>query len=77
MALAPWFKWENKNKPLLDQVREGLAADPFGDMIPVMQTTMTRAEARAVERALCAPRVRRVRLPRIEIVFRGMEVTEE
>lgn len=59
---------------LLDQVRAGLR-DPFADAIVVGPAVLTRAEARAVERALGRKVVeRRLRLPRLSIVWRGVEV---
>jgi hypothetical protein len=57
---------------LLDGVRKGLA-DPFADTIKVGPSVLTRAEARAIERALSV-RVteRRLRLPRVTIIWRGV-----
>lgn len=59
---------------LLDQVRAGLR-DPFAATVAVGPALLTRAEARAIERALGRKVVeRRLRLPRIAIIWRGVEV---
>lgn len=59
---------------LLADIRAGLR-DPFAATVAVGACVLTRAEARAIERALGRKVVeRRVRLPLVSIVWRGVEV---
>jgi hypothetical protein len=57
---------------MLDAIRAGLA-DPFAQQIVLPEAVLTRAEARAVERALSGA-ARPARARRIRFTFFGVEV---